>query len=92
MLNHVALVQLQKLLQTVVLPGLQLVPANAAVTTEVWKVLQLLPYRQRFCMYAKWQVCLLSSQLGSQNTAAASMKEKMGLDGARWWEIITSGP
>lgn len=63
MLNHVALVQLQELLQTVVLPGLQLVPANAAVTTEVWKVLQLLPYRQRFCMYAKWQVCLLTSQL-----------------------------
>ena len=48
--------QLQNLLQTVVLPGLQLVPANVPVTMEVWRLLRQLPYRQRFCIYAKWQV------------------------------------
>ncbi|KAK9825718.1 hypothetical protein WJX74_000949 [Apatococcus lobatus] len=47
--------QLQNLLLDVVLPGLQLVPASVPVTAAVWQLLRQLPYRQRFCIYARWQ-------------------------------------
>ncbi|KAK9861183.1 hypothetical protein WJX84_006826 [Apatococcus fuscideae] len=47
--------ELQQMLQQILLPGLQLVPANAAVTHEVWRLLRMLPYRTRFNMYARWQ-------------------------------------
>lgn len=35
-----------------VLPAVSLIPGNAALTMEVWKVLSHFPYTERFCLYA----------------------------------------
>lgn len=41
------------LLRRVLLPGLSLVPANPALSHEVWSVLELLPYTDRFRVYSE---------------------------------------
>ncbi len=41
------------LLRRALLPGLSLVPANPALSHEVWSVLELLPYADRFRVYSE---------------------------------------
>lgn len=44
--------ELQHILSRNILPAVSLVPSNAALVLEVWKVISQLHYTQRFCLYA----------------------------------------
>jgi THO complex subunit 2 len=44
-------------IKTFLLPSLSLFPANPALSREMWRVLQLLPYRVRYRLYRSWRGC-----------------------------------
>ena len=44
-----------EIMEAAILPALCLIPANPAITMEVWHVLDMLPYTARFLLYGKWQ-------------------------------------
>ncbi|KAH7656619.1 THO complex subunitTHOC2 N-terminal protein [Dioscorea alata] len=50
-----AKLRLDEALGTCLLPSLQLIPANPAVGQEIWEVLSLLPYEDRYRLYGEWE-------------------------------------
>ncbi|KAG5553621.1 hypothetical protein RHGRI_011495 [Rhododendron griersonianum] len=50
-----ARLRIEEALGTVLLPSLQLTPANLAVGQEIWDVMNLLPYEARYCLYGEWE-------------------------------------
>jgi THO complex subunit 2 len=46
---------LDRFLQTFLLPSLSLFPSNPAISHDLWGVLQEIPYRRRYKLYATWR-------------------------------------
>ncbi|GAX14835.1 THO complex subunit 2 [Fistulifera solaris] len=46
---------LDRFLQTFLLPSLSLFPSNPAISHDLWGVLQEIPYRRRYKLYAAWR-------------------------------------
>ncbi|XP_063232661.1 THO complex subunit 2 isoform X1 [Bacillus rossius redtenbacheri] len=43
------------LLDEVILPSLSFMDCNCCVAEEVWNLLKLYPYQQRYCLYSRWK-------------------------------------
>ncbi|XP_059482003.1 THO complex subunit 2 isoform X2 [Neocloeon triangulifer] len=43
------------LLDEVLLPSLSYMEANCSIAEEIWSLLKLLPYQQRYCLYVRWK-------------------------------------
>jgi THO complex subunit 2 len=43
------------ILDEVLLPSLSYMESNCSVAEEIWSLLKLLPYQQRYCLYIKWK-------------------------------------
>ncbi|RZC53373.1 hypothetical protein C5167_012225 [Papaver somniferum] len=52
---RVAKAKVEDALGTCILPSLQLIPANPAVSQEIWDLMCLLPYEARYHLYGEWE-------------------------------------
>jgi len=43
------------LLETFLIPSLSLFPSNPSISSELWSILDLLPYQTRYALYASWK-------------------------------------
>lgn len=52
--------QAKRVLTTVLLPAMTMVPVNAQVPAAIWEILESFPYPARFCMYSDLRVRLVT--------------------------------
>ncbi|KAL6079090.1 THO complex subunit 2 [Balamuthia mandrillaris] len=70
-----ARIVVEKLLDKVLLPALSLFHSNPAVSTEVWDLIKLLPYRTRFFLYNRWKTKTYDSKPALMLVKAQVTKE-----------------
>ncbi|EDQ84834.1 uncharacterized protein MONBRDRAFT_34529 [Monosiga brevicollis MX1] len=67
--------EIEQLMDTVLLPALTVMPSNAPLSDQVYKVLQYLPYVTRFRLYSKWKRSTLKSHAQLRGVAENAVKE-----------------